>query len=729
MGALPGIRLRIGSRRELGPGARRRRPHLLAALIYLDLSLSLFGARVIAHPATSYLGFLKDPGFFIWCLEWWPWSILHGHNPFYSHLVWAPTGFDLTWTTSVPGLCLLAAPITLIFGPVVSYNILALAGPALSAWTAYVLCDYIVGSFWPSLFGGWVFGFSTYEVNHVLVGHLCLSWVAIPPLSVLLILRLVEGSIASRRFVIYFAATLVLQFSISQEIFATMTMFGTATLLMAAWTIPGARLSLRRSIVPIGCAFLITATLVSPLLYYFFLVHGVPREPIYPPVFFSTDLLSAIVPGPLTFLSRAVLSGPGAWENGAYFGPALVAVILSFALQNWAEPVTKLLLAALLIVFVASLGPELHVANHPTVPMPWHVIGSHFRLLNNALPARFILFAWLIVAVIAAGWLKMTDDIAVGVRIGVAVLSIVFLFPHPSFLLSAATPIDVPPFFARGLYRQYLRPGENILLIPYSHEGDGMLWQAQTGMKFRMAGGWTGAAPSEFLEWPIVSTLFTSIPTPEYGEQLKAFVARQGIEKVVVSNAARRPWSALLASLGVEPLEVGGITLYNVPSQIRRSYGNADAGELEHVANDAWFAQLLRGADRYISLGFDLAELCPDRAVRLGLLPDAVWPESLEAVLIGRRIGGPMLWIGPWSGNTVAVALAGPPASLERLVQRYRADAHTVYFPYPDNSAAGTPEILLMVFQREGLARAARRVSTDTAMPMSVALDNPGFHK
>jgi hypothetical protein len=714
MGALSGIGLGIGSRRELGPGARQRRPHLLAALIYFDLSVSLFGVRVIAHPATSYLGFPRDPGFFIWCLEWWPWSILHGYNPFYSHLVWAPAGFDLTWTTSVPGLCLLAAPITLIFGPVVSYNILALAAPALSAWSAYILCDYILESFWPSLFGGWIYGFSTYELNHVLGGHLCLSWVPIPPLCVLLILRLFEGSISSRRFVVYCAAALVLQFSISQEIFATMAIFGTAALLLAAWLIPEARLPLRRSIVPIGGAFLITVTIVSPLLYYFFLVHGVSREPIYPPVFFSTDLLAAIVPGPVTFLSRAVHTLPGAWENGAYLGPALVAVVLSFALRNSAKPVNKLLLAALFIVFVASFGPKLYVANRPTVSMPWNIIGTHFPLLNNALPARFILFAWLIVAVIAAGWLKMTNDIAVGVRIGVAVLSIIFLFPRPSFLLSAATPIDAPPFFARGLYRQYIRPGENILLIPYSHEGDGMLWQAQTGMNFRMAGGWTGAAPDDFLRWPMVNAFFSSTLMPDYGQQLKAFLASYQVDAAVVSDTVNGPWPEVFATLGVKPLKIGGVALYRVPSKVEAAYRNASVLAMERAADAAWFAELLRAAQTYIGRGFDINDLSPSNAARLGLLPAAAWAESLDEVVVRRRIGGPMLWLGPWPGDRFAIEIVGSYSAIKPLINHYGADADSIYFPYPDKLTTAirtgvTPEILLMAFRREGLARAAGR--------------------
>src|SRR5205823_2473559 len=145
--------------------------------------------------------------------------------------------------------------------------------------------------------------------------------------------------------------------------------------------------------------------------------------------------------------------------------------------------------------------------------------------------------------------------------------------------------------------------------------------------------------------------------TPDCDKQLKAFLARYEIGAIVVSEAAKGPWPALFATLKVEPLHVGGVALYNVPSQIQETYFNADLRELERNANGAWFADLLRAADTYVSRGFDVSELTPARAADLGLLPPAIWTESLEAMLIRRRIGGPMLWIGPWSGGTVAVAL------------------------------------------------------------------------
>ena len=53
--------------------------------------------------------------------------ILHGLNPLHTGLLWAPSGYSTTWITSVPALALLAAPVTLLAGPLVSYNLLMLA--------------------------------------------------------------------------------------------------------------------------------------------------------------------------------------------------------------------------------------------------------------------------------------------------------------------------------------------------------------------------------------------------------------------------------------------------------------------------------------------------------------------------------------------------------------------------------------------------------------------------
>ncbi len=83
----------------------------------------------------------------------------------------------------MPPLALLATPLTLTAGPVISFNVLASLALPLSAWAAFVLCRRLTAKFWAGLAGGAVFGFSAFETYHSAFGHLncptaccCRSW-------------------------------------------------------------------------------------------------------------------------------------------------------------------------------------------------------------------------------------------------------------------------------------------------------------------------------------------------------------------------------------------------------------------------------------------------------------------------------------------------------------------------------------------------------------------------
>ena len=64
------------------------------------------------------------PGQMVWYLAWIPHAIAHGQNPFSSTSVLVPNGVNVAQNTSVPLLGVLAAPITVLFGPVTSGNLL-----------------------------------------------------------------------------------------------------------------------------------------------------------------------------------------------------------------------------------------------------------------------------------------------------------------------------------------------------------------------------------------------------------------------------------------------------------------------------------------------------------------------------------------------------------------------------------------------------------------------------
>ena len=142
-------------------GAFTHRPRLAAMLIYLGFAAILFGRAAAPHFTTIYLGRGIDQGFFIWCLVWWPYAIAHHLNPFVTGLIFAPAGFNLTWSTSIPLLSLCAFPLTATLGPIPTFNLLCVVFPELTAWTAFLLCHNLTRRFGPSLLGGYIFGFSS----------------------------------------------------------------------------------------------------------------------------------------------------------------------------------------------------------------------------------------------------------------------------------------------------------------------------------------------------------------------------------------------------------------------------------------------------------------------------------------------------------------------------------------------------------------------------------------
>jgi hypothetical protein len=259
---------------------RNPRYGVSAGVMYLVLSAGIFGRQVLWDPANSYVGGGHDPSQMMWFLVWWPYAIAHRLNPFITEAVWPPAGVNLAWATPIPALSFLSFPVTYSLGPVVSYNFLSLLAPALSAWSAFLLCDHITRRFWPSVAGGYLYGFSSYEVGHVLGGHLGHSFVMLPPLAVLLLLRYADGDLSRFRFVIYLAGCLFLQFLISAALFATLTVFG-AIVLLLAWFLgdPSVQFRLLHSTPCILPAYALSAFALSPYFYYI-VAFGMPHSPI-----------------------------------------------------------------------------------------------------------------------------------------------------------------------------------------------------------------------------------------------------------------------------------------------------------------------------------------------------------------------------------------------------------------------------------------------------------------
>lgn len=541
----------------LSPPPRRHRLWPLG--LYTLLSLLLFGIPVLGHLGSQIVA--ADPldsSAFMWFFAWWPHALLHGLNPFVTHAMFVPQGFNLTWAASMPGPSVVLAPVTLAFGPAVTWNVIELAAPALSAWTAFLLCRHVTGQLWPSLIGGYVFGFAPYMLIH-LTGGPNLSLVALAPVLVLLVLRSVEGSIGRHRFLVAMTLALTAQYLVSSEILATSTLFGGIALVLAFAIYPERRSALLRTGRLLLIAYAATAILISPFLYFLLFGHQ------YPPgaTRFEADLSAFVLPPRLVALARHQPPFAGSNTEG-YLGLPLIALILAFAWQERRRRGTWLIGLSLLAAALCSLGAHLVVRGHKTsIPGPWRLL-SELPILRYAIPVRLALFVVLPAAVIVAIWLSR-ESIRVprGLgRWGVALLAVAFIVPDVGSSVWN-THIQDPAFFASGAYRRYLKPTDHVLTIPAW--GPNERWQADTGFRFALADGYaSNPFPPSYTRFPTWNTLLTGQLTGGYGAQLRRFVRAKGVTAIVVDETAPGPWQKLFGTLGARPVSTGGVLLYRL---------------------------------------------------------------------------------------------------------------------------------------------------------------------
>ena len=533
----------------------------VALIVYLIAALVLFGAPLFHSHQCICLG--TDEGIFIWAFAWWPHALLHGSNPFHSDIVYAPQGFNIALGALVPGAALIFYPVTAIAGPLFAYNLAMLLCPVLASFFAFLLCRRLTGQFWPSLFGGWCFGFSTYMLGQLL-GHMQLTLVFLIPAIVHLVLRGLAGELSRRLLFVLLVVALALQFSFGAEVFVSFTLFGAVALALGfAFADPRLRAGLRAVLVPIVLAYAATAVIVSPYLYYAFQPGGLPVL-VWRTEMFSNDLLALVVPTGVTklggshFLSTSSRFTAGIVEGGAYFGLPLLAMICLGARRRWRGVGGRVMIGTFLVVLVCSLGGRLHVDGATSIPLPW-AIGDHLPLLGLALPSRFIVYAFLIGAMLAALWLsdarrRVTPWL-------LAALSVACIWPAVGLGFWRGSP-PLPSLFTSSRYRDVITPRDTALVLPVGISGFSMLWQAESGLRFKMASGYVvpPEAPDPYKHEPAYPALTAGIRVPDMEGAAATFLYTHHVTVAVVDPSLPQatPWIPILERLGWKARTVGG---------------------------------------------------------------------------------------------------------------------------------------------------------------------------
>ncbi|MCW2606696.1 MAG: hypothetical protein JWO60_1389 [Frankiales bacterium] len=427
-----------------------------------------------------------------WFLAWTPHALGAGRTPFVTEHLNVPDGVNLMWNTLLPLPGLLAAPVTLTLGVLASHTLLAVLAFALSATSMWA----VVGRWAPwgpaRLAAGLLYGFSPYLVAQG-TGHLNLSLVALPPLVLLLLDDLLVRQDRSpvRRGLLLGLVALA-QLLTTEEVLAS-TFVVCAAGLGVLLVQHGARGHVRHAVTGLGtAAVVLTALAAAPLAVQF---TGDQRvtEPVQDASPYAADLLGTVVPTVYQLLGTDLTRdwGGNASENGSYLGAPLLLVLVALAVRFRREPVVRFAAALGVVAWVLSLGERLHVAGTETgVPLPFALL-ARLPVLQNMASVRFSLYVVLCAAVVLAVGLDRLHAAGTLRRLPGAVLAVACLVPLLPAWPYAYADAEVPAYFTTPAVRAV--PRDSVALtypVPRFPESAPMLWQAESGFRYRSLGGY-----------------------------------------------------------------------------------------------------------------------------------------------------------------------------------------------------------------------------------------------
>ncbi len=152
---------RAGQQPETEAAAGRR-----PLLVHLAVLAGYLAAGVaVSWPRASYLAgrlpATRDAGSYVWGFWWMAHQLAHLGNPWATRGIAAPVGTQLGLHALLPLPGVLLAPVTVIFGPGASYNVLSIALPGLLCYAAYRVARLWLPSQAGAIAAGAFFGLSS----------------------------------------------------------------------------------------------------------------------------------------------------------------------------------------------------------------------------------------------------------------------------------------------------------------------------------------------------------------------------------------------------------------------------------------------------------------------------------------------------------------------------------------------------------------------------------------
>ena len=507
---------------EAGLGSPRRwRTFVLAGGAYLIISLFIWSNVWRGHPTSTTTCGCGDSATYLWFLEWQAHAIAHGLNPFYSTAMNHPTGINLM--NNPIGVVL--APITWIFGPVATLNVILTLSAPLSALAMFALLRRWV-SWMPAAFiGGLFYGFSPFILENLTESHTDFGLAVAPPLIIICLDELLfrQGRRPTTTGILL-GLLVTLQFFIGSELLVMTAIVGVVGLFLVADHANRRHPEIVREhkhhiVVGLSSTAITAAVLLVYPVWYAFAgpVHftgAVWPKGVKNP---GTELRDFLLPNQnvlLPGISQVTNHLTGGYQgfviSPQYFGFGILVVLVG-GLVIWRHDRRLWLFGAIaLFAVVLSLGDGSKSA------LTWGLF-VHVPVLQDVIPGRFVFFTYLATAVMLALIVDHTY-LAVNRRRSMAqnalpreagdvrwsrlpswsgavagvIVAAIALVPPALYIAQTVPfttePVVLPPWF------QTVAPhlsGHQVLLVfpaPFSGDQSAVAWQAVNGINYAMVG-------------------------------------------------------------------------------------------------------------------------------------------------------------------------------------------------------------------------------------------------
>lgn len=488
--------------------ARTRRPRLwaggadlLVGLGYLALAAAVLSGQWRDTDSGYLIKSGQDQTMWEWFFAVTAHSVANSQNPLGTDLQNFPTGVNMMANTAMFGVGVPLTPITLLFGPTVTFVLVLTIGLAGTAFAWYHLFSReLVRARVAAVIGGLFCGFAPGMISHANAHP---NFVVLPLLPIIagLLIRMTRRAAQPRRRVrdaVILGLLVAMQIALGEEpllIFALA--FGLFALVYHLHA-PRAGLRVARTIAPtLVLGAVITLALAEiPLWWQFFgpqsyrsIDHGPMGNDLEALVQFPSESLGGVfAPG------QNVAINPT--EQNAYFGwPLLLLVVFTVGLL-WRDRVVRAAAVVIAVFGVLSLGAVATIGKRPTgIALPWRW-AEQVPLLNTVLESRLSMAAIPAIAVVLAlaseravrTWTLSAVDWKPLAWFGALACALLPLVPT-ILLVVERTP--TPDFFADGTVGRYVGDG-SVVLVPPPRPPDAraLRWQADAEFSFPLAGGY-----------------------------------------------------------------------------------------------------------------------------------------------------------------------------------------------------------------------------------------------